>query len=77
MITHGESESGIQALERIGALYHIEEQIRGHSRQERQAVREARAGADVGCFASIFYRDSANAVEEIPVGRRHPLHTPL
>jgi len=33
-----------EALERIGALYHIEEQIRGHSAQERQAVRQARAG---------------------------------
>jgi hypothetical protein len=33
-----------EALERIGALYHIEEQIRGHSPQERQVVRQARAG---------------------------------
>jgi transposase len=33
-----------EALERIGALYHIEEQIRGRSPQERQAVRQARAG---------------------------------
>jgi transposase len=33
-----------QALERIGALYAIESEIRGRPAQERQAIREARAG---------------------------------
>jgi transposase len=33
-----------EALERIGALYHVEEQIRGRSPTERQAIRQARAG---------------------------------
>lgn len=38
------SELAQEALERIGALYDIENGIRGHSPAERQAVREARAG---------------------------------
>jgi len=33
-----------EALERIGALYHIEEQIRWQTPEQRQAVRQARAG---------------------------------
>lgn len=33
-----------EALERIGALYHIEEQIRGQSPEQRRAARQARAG---------------------------------
>jgi hypothetical protein len=32
-----------EVLERIGALYQIEEQIRGQSAQQRQAARQARA----------------------------------
>jgi hypothetical protein len=37
-----------EALERIAALYHIEEQIRGRPPDERQAVRKARAGPLLG-----------------------------
>jgi Transposase IS66 family len=33
-----------EALKRIGALYHTEEQIRSHSPEERQAVLEALVG---------------------------------
>jgi transposase len=38
------SELAQEALERIGALYDIENGIRGHSPAERQAERQARAG---------------------------------
>jgi transposase len=43
-----------EALERIGALYHIEEQIRGHRPQERQAVRQARAGPMLDALHQYF-----------------------
>jgi transposase len=43
-----------EALERIGALYHIEEQIRGHSPLERQAVRQARAGPMLDALYEYF-----------------------
>ena len=43
-----------EALERIGALYHIEEQIRGHSPQERQAIRQARAGPMLDALHQYF-----------------------
>jgi transposase len=38
------SPIALEALERIGRLYKIEEDIRGRSAAERQAVRQARAG---------------------------------
>jgi len=41
------SPIALEALERIGRLYKIEEEIRGHPPNERQAVRQARAGAEL------------------------------
>jgi transposase len=39
-----------EALERIGRLYQIEEQIRGRPPDERQGVRQARAGPELDSF---------------------------
>lgn len=41
------SPIALEALERIGRLYDIEDQIRGRSPDERQAVRQARAGPEL------------------------------
>jgi hypothetical protein len=41
------SPIALEALERIGRLYKIEEEIRGRAPDERQAVRQARAGAEL------------------------------
>ena len=41
------SPIALEALERIGRLYKIEEEIRGHLPDERQAVRQARAGPEL------------------------------
>jgi transposase len=41
------SPIALEALERIGRLYKIEEEIRGRPPDERQAVRQARAGAEL------------------------------
>jgi transposase len=41
------SPIALEALERIGRLYKIEEEIRGHPPDERQAVRQARAGPEL------------------------------
>jgi transposase len=41
------SPIALEALERIGRLYQIEEEIRGRSPDERQAVRQARAGPEL------------------------------
>jgi transposase len=41
------SPIALEALERIGRLYKIEEEIRGRPPDERQAIRQARAGAEL------------------------------
>jgi transposase len=41
------SPIALEALERIGRLYKIEEEIRGRSPDERKAVRQARAGPEL------------------------------
>jgi hypothetical protein len=41
------SPIALEALERIGQLYKIEEEIRGRAPNERQAVRQARAGPEL------------------------------
>jgi len=41
------SPVALEALEQIGRLYKIEEEIRGHPPSERHAVRQARAGPEL------------------------------
>ena len=41
------SPIALEALERIGRLYKVEEEIRGHLPEERQKVRQARAGPEL------------------------------
>src|SRR6202795_3892131 len=41
------SPIALEALERIGRLYKVEEEIRGSPPHERHAVRQARAGPDL------------------------------
>src|SRR5512146_3174315 len=41
------SPTALEALERIGRLYKIEEEIRGRLPNERQAIRQARAGPEL------------------------------
>ena len=41
------SPIALEALDRIGRLYKIEEDIRGHSPEEREAVRQARAAPEL------------------------------
>jgi transposase len=51
-----------EALERIGAMYQIEEQIRGQSPEQRRAVRQARAGP----LLDDLYRFLIDAIRLLP-----------
>jgi len=45
-----------EALDRIGRLYQIEDEVRGRRPDERQAVRQARAGPELDCLHQWLHK---------------------
>ena len=62
-----------EALERIAALYAIEEEIRGRSAEERREVRNAAQPAVAGIAEAVVRRDLGQAIDEIRYHQGHSL----
>ena len=59
-----------EAMQRIGALYAIERDIRGHLPAQRVRVRQERAGPLLDAFHVWLHGDPADGVGEVGAGRR-------
>ena len=72
-VTRSPRRSPLEALERIGRLYKIEEEIRGRPPSERHAVRQARAGPELKSLYEWLHKTVDHAVEEERTRQGDPL----
>jgi transposase len=63
------SPVALEALERIGRLYKIEEEIRGRPPDERQAVRQARAGPELESLHDWLHKTATTLSKKSELAR--------
>ena len=63
------SPIALEALERIGRLYKIEEEIRGRPPDERQAVRQARAGPELESLHDWLHKTATTLSKKSELAR--------
>ena len=68
------SPLALEALQRIAALYAIEDQIRGQPPEVRLRVRQAQSAPSVRQFAHLAGANADADLRQVPDGGRYPLH---
>jgi plasmid stability protein len=67
------SPIALEALQRVGALYGVEDDARGQPPDERCRIRQARAGPIARPAADVARRDPAEAVGQVRARRGNPV----